>query len=159
MNLRLAPAARFVSKWEGFSSPAVLDTLARPPVWTVGYGHTRYAGSPTPFAGMTISKRQARRVLANDLRASARAVDARIKHKITPRQRIALISFTYNLGKGALDQIAPMVNRGEISAAADAMLAYDHAGGVRVEGLSRRRRAERWLMLHSRAVRNPHRPN
>lgn len=155
---KLAYAARFVAQWEGFSSPAILDTWASPDVWTFGFGHTKYAGRPIPGPGSTISKAYAYVVLANDLRESARKVDEAIKRPITFRQRIALISFVYNLGSGYLDDgIQQAVNRGRPGEAARLMLAYDHAAGVRLEGLTRRRHAEAWMMVHS--TKSPHKPS
>jgi lysozyme len=67
------------------------------------------------------------------------------------RQRIALISFVFNLGPGVLpgSQLLKALNSGHIHQAANLMLDYDHAGGVVVEGLRNRRKAERWMMLHS----------
>lgn len=152
----LLPAARFVAKWEGFSSPAILDTWASPAVWTFGFGHTRYAGRPFPGPGSTISKARAYLVLANDLRASARKVNHAIKHKLTIRQRMALISFVYNLGDAYLDDgIQQACNRGRFAEAGRLMLNYDHAGGVRLEGLTRRRHAEAWMMAHSKKASPP----
>jgi lysozyme len=153
---KLEYAARFVAKWEGFLPTAYLDTIASPPVLTQGYGHTKYAGKPYPRSGTTWSQEKAMEVLTHDLRETAKAVDEKIKHRLTFRQRIALISAAYNLGPGILDALAPMINRGEIKQAANKLLEYDHAGGVVVEGLLNRRKAERWLMLHDHLP-NPHR--
>lgn len=153
---KLEYAAKFVAKWEGFLPTAYLDTIASPPVFTVGYGHTSYAGEPKVYAGMHVTTDEAKTILTHDLRTIAHHVSAVIHHELTFRQRIALISFGYNLGPGAVDDLAPLVNAGKIKQAADKMLEYDHAGGVVVQGLLNRRRAERWLMLHDHLP-NPHR--
>jgi len=150
-------AARFIAKWEGFLPVAVWDTLASPDILTQGYGHTHFAGEPIPREGTRWSKAKALRVLAHDASAVARHLASVVRHKLTVRQRIAMISFGFNLGTGAIDDLAPLLNRGEIKRAADKMLEYNHAGGVVVEGLTNRRKAERWMMLHSRPRhRNPH---
>jgi len=150
-------AARFVAKWEGWLPVAVWDNLASPPLLTQGYGHTHFAGEPIPREGTRWSRAKGLRVLANDCRAAAAAVASKIRHRLTVRQRIALISATFNLGAGVLETLAPMINRGEIKRAADKLLEFNHAGGVVVEGLTNRRKAERWMMLHSKARhRNPH---
>jgi lysozyme len=149
-------AARFVAKWEGLLTTAYLDTIASPPVWTIGYGHSEYAAPPHVHAGERWSEAKAMDVLTRDLRATARAVDEKIHVRLTFRQRIALISAAYNLGIGILNVLAPMINAGHMKAAANKLLEYDHAGGVVVEGLSNRRKAERWLMLHNHLP-NPHR--
>jgi lysozyme len=129
-NWSLLWAARFIAKWEGFSADAYWDTLGQ--VWTIGYGHTGNV-----HAGDHWSHAHALRVLVKDCR--------------TVRQRIALISFVFNLGAGILpgSDLLKALNTGHIHQAATLMLEYDHAGGEVVNGLRNRRKAERWLMLHS----------
>jgi lysozyme len=153
---KLAYAAKFVSKWEGFLPNAYLDTIASPPVYTIGFGHSDYAAPPHVHAGDHWTEAKAEAVLTHDLRGTAKAVSEKIKWPLTFRQRIALISAAYNLGTGILDDLAPLINKGRIRAAANKLLDYDHAGGVVVQGLLNRRKAERWLMLHNRLP-NPHR--
>lgn len=147
-------AARFVAKWEGFEPVAVSDTIASPPVETIGFGHT---GNVRP--GERWTHEHALRVLDKDIAWAAAAVAEKVKHKLTVRQRMALISFVFNLGPGVLEgSLLHLLNSGRLVEAADKMLEYDHAGGVVVEGLLNRRRAERWMMLHPLHPRNPHRP-
>jgi lysozyme len=141
-------AARFIAKWEGFLGTAYLDTIASPPVWTIGYGHTGGV-----HAGESWSKPYALKVLGRDCRSAGHSVRELVKHRLTVRQRIALISFVFNLGPGVLpgSELLRALNAGEMTKAARLMLAYDHAGGVVVQGLSNRRHAEAWLMTHSKA--------
>lgn len=138
-------AARFVAKWEGFIPTAYLDTIASPPVWTIGYGHTGGVRE-----GQTISESEARKLLAADLRGAAGTVAQQVKVPLTVRQRIALISIVFNCGPGALDDthLVKDLNAGNYKGAADRFLEWDHAGGVRVEGLTNRRTSERWMFLH-----------
>ena len=138
-------AARFVAKWEGFIPTAYLDTIASPAVWTIGYGHTGGVQQ-----GQTVTESEARKLLAADLRDSARTVAQQVKVKLTVRQRIALISIVFNCGPGVLDDthLIKDLNAGNYKAAADRFLEWDHAGGVQVEGLTNRRKSERWMFLH-----------
>lgn len=152
----LDDAAKFVAKWEGFLEHAYLDTIASPAVWTCGFGHSDYAAPPHVNAGTHWTEEEALKVLTHDLRRTAQAVSAKITWPLTFRQRMALISAAYNLGDGILDTEAPMINKGRIKQAADTLLQYDHAGGVVVEGLLNRRKAERWMMLHDHLP-SPHR--
>lgn len=161
---KLEDAAKFVAKWEGFLSEAYLDTIASPAVWTYGFGHSDYAAPPHVHAGDTITEAVALRVLASDLRGTAKVVAEALQGAlpITIRQRMALISATYNLGSTIMDTLGPMMIRGEVKRAANTLLEYDHAGGVVVQGLLNRRKAERWLMMHDhlpdlRRV-HPHQP-
>jgi lysozyme len=144
-------AARFVAKWEGFLATAYLDTIASPPLLTQGYGHTRYAGDPIPRSGTTWSRRYALKVLAHDLRSAARTVAEKTHGiKLSIRQRMALISGVFNCGSGILDDPDIMVpmRRGDWKEVGRQWEDWSHAGGVVVEGLLNRRRAEKWLMLH-----------
>ena len=145
---RLEDAAKFVARWEGFLATAYLDTIASPPVYTIGYGHSDYAAPPHVRAGDHWTKDEAMRVLTHDLRGAAKSVAEAVDVAITIRQRMALISAVYNLGPGVLDTLAPLINAGHMKQAANKLLDFDHAGGVAVQGLLNRRRAERWLMLH-----------
>lgn len=151
-------AARFVAKWEGFIPTAYLDTIASPPVWTIGYGHT-HGVRP----GQVVTEREARKLLAADLRDAAQAVAAKVKVKLTVRQRIAVISAVFNIGPGLLEgtHFIEALNAKRYAEAANRLLEWDHAGGVVVEGLRNRREAERWLFLHDgrKSHRVPVRPH
>ena len=144
-------AARFVAKWEGFLPNAYLDTIASPSVWTIGYGHTGGVRE-----GQVVTEAEARKLLAEDLKDAARAVAENVKVPLTVRQRIALISITFNVGPGVLDDthLIKDLNAGHYKQAADRFLEWDHAGGVVVEGLKRRREAERWMFLHDGKARD-----
>jgi lysozyme len=151
-------AAKFVARWEGFLPHAYLDTIASPAVYTIGYGHT----GPDVHAGMVVSKTEALRLLAHDLRMAARAVKQGIHVKLAVRQRMALISLAFNCGAGAVvgSTLARKLNAGDYTGAGKCFLDWNHAGGVEVEGLTNRRRAEKWMFDHpkKRHKHNPHRP-
>lgn len=148
---KLSWAARFIAKWEGYLPLPYLDTIASPPVWTAGYGHTKYAGPPAVVPGQRWSETKSLRALTRDIRGAARAVKANIRVKLTARQRIALISLVFNCGSGAVDgsELQQKLNRGNYLGAANEFLEWCHAGGYVVEGLLNRRREERWMFLHS----------
>lgn len=138
-------AARWISRWEGYSPRPFWDTIAYPPVLTAGYGHT----GPDVVVGQYWSKAKALRVLARDCRSAARAVNRYVDVKLTVRQRMALISFTFNCGPGALAEstLRRKLNRRDYVGAANELLRWDKAGGVSIWGLTRRRRAERKMFL------------
>jgi lysozyme len=67
-----------------------------------------------------------------------------------PHREAALVSFAYNLGPGAVcGPVGRFINAGNIIAGCNAMLAYDHAGGRVLAGLTRRRQAERAMCLRN----------
>lgn len=148
-------AAKFIAKWEGFLPVAILDTIAEPPIPTAGFGHT---GSDV-HVGDHWSREHSLEVLDHDVAWAAAAVAEKVKHRLTVRQRMALISFVFNLGPGVLDgELLRLINQGKIREAAHKMLEYDHAGGVVVQGLLNRRKSEAWMMVHPLHPRNPHKP-
>jgi lysozyme len=113
-------------------------------LWTIGYGHT--AGV---CEGMTITLTQAEQMLVDDLVQYGDYVTNYVTVPLQQHQFDALVSFTYNLGPGTLrhSDLLSFLNAGQSSRAGDAFLEYDHADGVVVPGLARRREAERKLFL------------
>lgn len=143
---KLEWAARFVAPFEGLRTTAYQDSGG---IWTIGYGHTGTHAYP----GNTISKAFALTLLASDLRSAARAVARNVKVSLTVRERIAAISFTFNVGEGGLlsSTFLRRLNEGRRREAADALLMWVRdANGTVLAGLQRRRRAERWLFYHRR---------
>ena len=130
---------RFVARFEGFRPCPYRDPVG---VWTVGYGHTQGVGPNTSC----ITKREARRLLRDDLRIFAKAVDDLIHRNLTARQRDALVSFTYNLGIGSLQgsTLRKRLNAGEkkCKVIREELPKWVNAGGHPLPGLVRRRAAE-----------------
>ena len=93
-------AAACVCGAEGFVTRAYLDRLAKPPVWTIGYGTTRINGKPVR-ADMVCTHDQALAWAAEDMRDAADFVLATVHVPLNDWQLAALISFCYNIGVGA----------------------------------------------------------
>jgi lysozyme len=143
---KLEYAAEFVAKWEGLILTAYPDSGG---VLTIGYGHT----GDDVFPGKTITKRQALRLLTQDLKTAAQAVDRNVHVPLTTRERIAAISFTFNVGEGGLQESSFLryLNQGKRKKASNRLLLWvKDASGTTLLGLLRRRRAERWLFRHPR---------
>lgn len=141
-------AARFIAPFEGFVATPYYDSGG---ILTQGYGHT---GSGI---GGTWTQAHALTVLALDLHTAAAAVRRHVTRKLTARQRIAWISFTFNVGEGGLEESTALkrFNAGDTKGAAEALLWWaKDARGNTLAGLSRRRKAEAYLLLHktSRAL-------
>jgi len=130
-----------IKGFEGCRCAAYHDSNGVP---TIGYGHT--AGVAM---GMRILQEQADKYLADDLQEFERYVNKYVTIPLTQHQFDALVSFTYNLGPGTLFHsfLLTNVNAGFFGKAAENFLDYDHAGGVQVVGLTRRRQAESDLFL------------
>ena len=107
---------------------------------TIGYGHT--AGV---YVGQVISMAQAENMLKSDLVKYEKYVTDTVKIPLNEYQFSALVSFCYNCGVGNLKKLVDNRNASQI---ADAILLYNKAGGKVLDGLKRRREAERKLFLH-----------
>lgn len=114
-------------------------------VWTVGYGST----GPHVAPDTTVSAAEAEALLLLDLQRFQSAVARLVRAPLTEGQYDAVVSFTFNLGEGALQAstLRAMLNRGEYAGAADQFGRWVLAGGVKLPGLVRRRAAERALFL------------
>lgn len=127
-----------IKHYEGFS-PVVYVCPAGYP--TVGYGHLVRGGEDFS-AGVT--EEQAEQLLIKDVGSAERAVLRLVRVPLSDGQFDALVSFTYNLGAGALQRstLRTKLNRGEYDVAAVELLRWVYAGGRKLKGLVRRRRAE-----------------
>lgn len=133
--------ACFVGGFEGLACTAYPDRLANG-LPTVCYGETEGVR-----LGDTYTPEQCKQMLANKLPRYWREIAACIHVPTSENEKVAYTSFSYNVGTGAFchGSVARRLNEGDHEGACDALLAYDHASGKRVAGLTRRREAERKL--------------
>lgn len=131
-----------IKSFEGLRLTAYQDSVG---VWTIGYGHTSGV-----YAGMTITEAQAEAFLKSDLKTSENAVNSKVTYAIKQHQFDALVSFTFNLGSGNFGSstLLKKLNQGDINGAADEFGKWIYAGGQVLEGLVRRRAAEKELFLN-----------
>jgi GH24 family phage-related lysozyme (muramidase) len=94
---------------------------------------------------------EAEGLLRSDLKGAEDAVSSLITVPLNDNEFSALVSFTFNLGKGALEDstLRRRLNRGDnrVSIANDEFKKWVLAGGRVLPGLVRRRQAERVLFL------------
>jgi lysozyme len=136
-----------VKEFEGLELKAYKDAVG---VWTIGYGTTAMAGvGITPRPGMRITQGEAEMYLRRGLEKFAALVDPRFTRLIGANQRGAFLSLAYNIGPGAFARSSALrkFNAGDIAGAANAILLWNKAGGRVLNGLTRRRAAERALFL------------
>lgn len=129
---------KLIEGFEGLRLTAYQDSVG---VWTIGYGHTKGVTK-----GQTITQEQAESFLRDDLAVAENAVNTlATQHdwEFNDNEFSALVSFAFNLGAGNLTKLA---NYGRENIA-DRILLFDHAGGKKLAGLTRRRVAERELFL------------
>lgn len=117
--------------------------------WTIGYGWTLPVDGKPIKPGMKIDQATADRLLKTGLVSYENDVQKLVKVKLTQNQFDALVSFAYNVGSRALSTstLLKKLNAGDIKGAADEFLRWNKAGGKVLNGLTRRREAERALFL------------
>lgn len=127
---------QLTERFEGVRLAAYQDSVG---VWTIGYGHT-WLVSP----GMTCTTEQAEAWLISDTLIAQSDVNEYVHVTLTQGEFDALVDFAFNVGRGNLNNSTLLrdLNAGNIPAAADQFTKWDHAGGVVVAGLLRRRLAE-----------------
>src|SRR5579871_1177365 len=132
------PGLNLIKTFEGYKA-AVYDDVAGHP--TIGYGHKLVAGEVYPY---DVTEEQATAILLKDVAWAEQTVNMLVNVPLTQGQFDALVDFTYNLGAGTLERstLLRVLNEKRYDYAADQFQAWDHAGGVEVDGLKRRREAE-----------------
>ncbi|CZX20467.1 glycoside hydrolase family protein [Enterobacter kobei] len=135
-----------IKQFEGCKLTAYQDSVG---VWTIGYGWTQPVDGKPIRAGMTIKQETADRLLKTGLVSYESDVSRLVKVGLTQGQFDALVSFTYNLGSRSLSTstLLRKLNAGDYAGAADEFLRWNKAGGKVLNGLTRRREAERALFL------------
>ncbi|MFZ5201594.1 lysozyme [Enterobacter kobei] len=135
-----------IKQFEGCKLTAYQDSVG---VWTIGYGWTQPVDGKPIRAGMTIKQETAERLLKTGLVSYESDVSRLVKVGLTQWQFDALVSFTYNLGARSLSTstLLRKLNAGDYAGASDEFLRWNKAGGKVLNGLTRRREAERALFM------------
>ena len=132
-----------IKSFEGCVLTAYLDAVG---IWTVGYGHT----GPSVHRGLTITQKLAEDILAQDVRRFELGVLNNVKVNLNQNEFYALVSFSFNVGVNALKNstLLRLLNDGaDRSIVAAEFLRWNKGGDKVLEGLTRRRQAEKALFL------------
>jgi lysozyme len=108
-------------------------------VWTIGYGHTKGVKE-----GDTIDQEAAEAYLIEDLEEFEGHVQSMVETELKQHQFDALVSWTFNLGPGNLEEstLLNRINYGPLSDVPFQIQRWTRAGGKVLEGLVKRRAAE-----------------
>jgi lysozyme len=141
VGLAILIAAPLVMFFEGKRNHAYYDNLPSVALITACYGHT----DPSLKITEKFTDVECTELLYGDLAEAEKGVDSCIKVPLTDNQRAALISFTYNVGRGKLcgSTLAKKANAKQPFCAELSKWVY--AGAVKRKGLVKRRLAERQL--------------
>jgi lysozyme len=139
----IAIAVTLICGFEGLYLHAYHDVVG---VKTICYGHIEDVQM-----GDVATKAECQEMLADDIPRYEAMVAKAIHVPMPPHRHAAILSFTYNVGGGALakSSVARKLNAGDVRGGCDALLLYDRAGGRVVRGLHNRRVAERKECLRS----------
>ena len=130
--------------WEGMDLTAKHQRIDPPGVITACIGQTNY-DDPDLRIGQRFSPEECKARLLKDLPKYEAQVDRCVHVPMPPHRRAAIISFTYNVGGGALckSSVGRLLNTGRVREACDGLLNYTRANGKVLQGLLNRRRFER----------------
>ena len=138
-----ALAISLVGGFEGLRTKAYLDVVKVP---TICFGETRGVkmGDTKTVAECKAMLGEALADFETGMRKCLKNPDA-----IPAKPYVAFLSLAYNVGTGAFcrSTLVKRVNAGDIRGGCDELLKWDRAGGVRWQGLTRRRQEERSLCL------------
>ena len=142
---RIDMAMSLVKEFEGCRLQAYPDPASGGDPWTVGWGAT----GPDIRQGTVWTQQQADADLQNRLSAIGMRVDELVKVPLNDEPKAALDDFAYNEGLGNLQSstLLAELNAGNMQGAADQFLVWDMAAGKVMDGLERRRQAERALFI------------
>lgn len=145
------PGFQLIAEFEGFRSTPYLDAAGVP---TIGFGSTYYMdGRKVKMSDKPISRDQAKAlklaIINQDFAPAVHRAIQEIPIPITQGMFDAMVSLAYNIGAGAFakSSVVRHLKAGNKKAAADAFLLWNKAGGKVLNGLTRRRQAERLLFL------------
>ncbi|MEQ9921031.1 lysozyme [Pectobacterium brasiliense] len=134
-----------IKSFEGLKLTKYRDTAGK---WTIGYGHLILQNENFDN-GITLQ--EADLLLRQDLKTAETGVQHYVNVDLNGNQFGALTSFTYNLGVNSLktSTLLRLLNQGDYASAADQFPRWDKDGEQVVEGLLRRREAEKALFLQA----------
>ncbi len=138
-GIALSAALAFVGGWEGMRQVAYRDVVG---VWTVCYGETKGVQP-----GDRYSKAECDAMLAREIVAYEAQLDRCLKRPVPIGMKIALVSWTYNVGAGAAcrSTLVRKANAGDLAGACNELPRWNRAGGRVWKGLTNRRYSERAL--------------
>lgn len=136
---------KLIKSFEGFRAIAYICPAGVP---TIGYGTTRINGSRVKD-GMKITSDEAEVFLEQDLKVFEDAINHNVLVEINQNQFDALVSFVYNVGIANFKKstLLKKLNKGDYEEASNQLLRWTRAGGKVLNGLVRRREAEKELFL------------
>lgn len=138
-------AISLAKEFEGCSLGAYPDPVHGWAVPTIGYGST----GPAIKQGTVWTQAQAEIDLRMRMGGIGAHIDSLVAVPITDEQKAAMCDLAYNIGLGAFggSTLLKMLNVGHIQGAADQFPLWNKSNGVVLDGLVKRRAAERAMFI------------
>lgn len=138
-------AVKLIKQFEGFRSTAYKCPAG---IWTIGYGSTSIDGVKVK-QGDTITEQAALDDVYKRLNEIDKQITATVRVPLNTNQLNALLDFVYNLGIGNFrsSTLLKKLNDSDYRGAAEQLLRWNKSGGKVLDGLTKRREAERELFL------------
>lgn len=133
-----------IKRFEGYSSKAYPDPATGGEPWTIGYGTTNGVKP-----GMVITAEKAEKMLRDDVAKFESGVSSLITAPTTQGQFDAMVSLAYNIGLGNFGKstLLKKHNARCYTCAADQFRVWNRANGKVMNGLTKRRAAERQVYM------------
>lgn len=133
-----------IKQFEGYSSKAYPDPATGGAPWTIGYGTTKGVKP-----GMVITTEQAEKMLRDDVAKFESGVSSLVTAPTTQGQFDAMVSLAYNIGLGNFGKstLLKKHNARCYTCAADQFRVWNRANGKVMNGLTKRRAAEREVYM------------
>lgn len=138
-----------IKQFEGYRGDAYPDPATGAEPWTIGYGTTIYPNWSKVKKGDKASQKEAEIYLRHDVEKFESGVSALLMVPTTQSQFDAMVSLAYNIGLGNFrsSTLLKKHNAKCWSCAAGQFLVWNRAAGKVMNGLTRRRNAERAMYL------------
>lgn len=137
----------FIKGFEQLHLKAYPDPGTGGKPWTIGWGHTKGVKQ-----GDRITQEQAEQFFSDELAVFELTVNSVIKRPMTQNQFDAMVSLAFNIGGAAFadSTLVKKFNAGDIQGTADQFPRWNRSGGSVLNGLVRRRTAEREVFSRDR---------
>ena len=136
----LALSIPVIKFYEGYHPKAYIDPVG---ILTACYGHTG------DVVRKTYNRTECEQLLTDDVLKALDGVNRNVLINITNEERAAYTSFVFNVGEGSFRKSTMLkkLNSGDRVGACNELSKWVYAGGKKLNGLVKRREAERKLCL------------
>lgn len=135
-------ALDIIKKWESMRLNAYLDPIGIP---TIGYGTIKYENGAKVKMGEKVTQKRADELLDFEAGKKAREINKLLKKELNQNQYDAILSFSYNVGTGALGK-STLLKKINVSPCDPTIkgefMKWIYAGGQKFSGLENRRKEE-----------------